>query len=143
MQFLFRNPWDRPFTDYGYIKGLEAQIDELKEAGRSLQAQLKKCRAARAQPGHPELQSRVTSLEAENVELQERVKSLTAENQGLIKKTGHNARGAGRKAAPQKLEARAKKVQELLADGKSAAEIQKIMGISRSTFFRYKKISQH
>lgn len=139
LQFLFRNPWDRPFTDYDYIKGLEIQIDELKEAGRSLQAQLKKCRAARAHPVHPELQGRVTSLEAENRELQERVKSLTEENQGLIKKTGHNARGAGRKADPQKLEARAQKVQELLADGKSAAEIQKEMRISRSTYFRYKK----
>lgn len=46
LQFVFRNPWDKPFTDYDYIKDLEAQISELKEYGLKLQAQLEKCPGA-------------------------------------------------------------------------------------------------
>ena len=45
----------------------------------------------------------------------------------------------GRKPDPQHLESQVNKIQELLAAGKTAVEIQKIMRISRSTFFRYKK----
>lgn len=107
LQFMYRNPWNRPFSDYDYICSLEAQIIELKEAGQKLQSQLA---------------------------------ALAKKNQELINGTKHNARGAGRKADPEHLEAQAREVQNLLADGKTADEVQKIMGISKSSFFRYKKL---
>lgn len=135
LQFVFRNPRNVPFTDYSCIHDLETQIKELKEAGCNRQNQLKDSPET---PGH--LQQELNLLKIENETLRNQVSSLEKKVQELINKTQHNARGAGRKADPQKLEDQAKKLQSLLADGKSASEIQETMGISRSTFFRYKKI---
>lgn len=141
LQFKFRNPWDRPFSDHAYIQELEAQILELKEAGQKVQEQL----AEHHEPsqGSPEqLQQEITFLKSENKALQAQVSALTEKYEGLLKKTKHNARGAGRKPDPQHLDSQAKKVQELLDAGKTPVEVQKIMGISRSSFFKYKKSTQ-
>lgn len=141
LQFKFRNPWDRPFADHAYIQELETQILELKEAGQKVQEQL----AEHHEPpqGSPEqLQQEITSLKSENKALQAQVSALTEKYEGLLEKTKHNARGAGRKADLAHLEAQAQKVQDLLDAGKPAAEIQKALGISRSTFFKYKKFSK-
>ena len=135
LQFVFRNPRNVPFTDYSYIHDLETQIKELKEAGNNLQNQLKDS------PETPDcLQQELNFLKIENETLRNQVSSLEEKFQKLINKTQHNARGAGRKADPQKLEEQAQKLQSLLEDGKSVSEIQEVMGISRSTFFLYKKL---
>lgn len=136
LQFVFRNPRNVPFTDYSYIHDLETQIKELKEAGHNQQ-----CQSEESPETLSQLQQEIHFLKTENESLRSQAASLEKELQKLINKTQHNARGAGRKADPQKLENQAKKVQSLLSDGKSAVEIQEIMGISRSTFFRYKKLA--
>ncbi len=127
-QFCFRNPLDVPLSDAFYIKDLEQQISGFKLAGRKLETNLE------------ELQLQAETLITENAKLREQVEALTAENQKLTAGFKHNARGAGRKPNPDQIEARVRKVQSLLDDGKTTAEIQKAMGISRSSVFRYKRL---
>lgn len=134
LQFCFRNPQNIPPSDAAYIKDLEQQISELKSIGQKLEAQLKEYRSGQTEP-----QPQTYSLMTENENLRKQVEALTAENQKRINNPKHNARGAGRKPDPEHLEAQAQKVRSLLATGKSTSEIQKIMGISRSSVFRYKK----
>lgn len=141
LQFKFRNPWDRPFSDHSYIQELEAQILELKEAGRKVQEQLAEHHEP-PQRSPEQLQQEITSLKSENKALQAQVSALTEKYEGLLEKTKHNARGAGRKPDPQHLNSQAKKVQELLDVGKTPIEVQEALGISRSTFFKYKKFIQ-
>lgn len=145
LQFGFRNPWDKPFTDHEYIQELEAQILELKATGRKLQEQLAEYHGplndthpSQESPEH--LQQKIDILESENKALQTQVSTLTEKYEGLLKKTIHNARGAGRKPNPAHLEYKIKEVKTLLNSGKTANEIQKAMGISRSSFFRYKRL---
>lgn len=140
LQFCFRNPHNIPLSDAAYIKDLEQQISELKSAGQKLEAQSRGYQPGQPQyPDQAELLIQINTLMDENQKLQEQVNSLTEENQKLINNTKPNARGAGRKADPAHLESQAKKVQDLLDSGKTSTEVQKIMGISRSTFFRYKR----
>ena len=94
--FLFRNLWNQPLSNADYIKDLEFQIEELKDAGRKLQQTLK--------------------------------------NDTPI----HNARGAGRKPSQERLNA-IDKVKTLLESGCNDQDIIKQLGISRATFYRYKK----
>lgn len=141
LQFKFRNPWDSPFADYAYIQELETQILELKEAGQKIQEQLAEHHGP-SQRSPKQLQQEITSLKSENKALQAQVSALTEKYEGLLKKTKHNARGAGRKPDPAHFESQAKKVQELLDAGKMPVEVQKIMGISRSSFFKNKKSIQ-
>ena len=107
LQFRFRNLWNQPSSDADYIKDLEEQVVELKQAGRMLQAQLQ-------------------------------------ENQKLISDTArrvqpeHNARGAGRKPSKERLAA-IEQVRAYIADGYSDRDIMDALGISRATFYRYKK----
>lgn len=147
LQFVFRNPWDEPFSDYDYIKDLEAQILELKSYGQKLQEQLKRCQGASMDTGHTQVRTERllqenSSLRHENEALRDQIAALTEKNNRLLDKTKHNARGAGRKADPQHLESQIKEVRALLEAGKTATEVQKIMGISRSSFFRYKRFIQ-
>lgn len=144
LQFVFRNPWDRPFADYDYIQNLETQISELKESGQKLQEQLSgyhkpanDIRFSQAIPDY--LNQELIFLRSENKALRSQVSNLSKKYEELIKKTKHNARGAGRKADPVHQESQAKRVQDLLNSGKTSAEVQMIMGISRSSFFKYKK----
>jgi DNA-binding CsgD family transcriptional regulator len=144
LQFVFRNPWDRPLTDYDYIQELEAQVLELKETGQKLQEQLTERHeplndTKPSQESLEQLQQEIAILESENKALQTQVATLTEKYEGLLEKSKHNARGAGRKADLAHLESQAKKVQDLLDAGKTPVEVQKIMGISRSSFFKYKK----
>ncbi len=91
----------------------------------------------------PELDKLLARLQAgngtENESLRIQVADLGKKYNELIKKTVHNACGAGRKANPTRLKAQAAKVMDLMAAGKTATEIQEILEISRSTFFKYKK----
>lgn len=147
LQFIFRNPWNEPFSDHDYIKDLEAQILELKRYGQKLKEQLKRCQGASMDTEHTQvcterLLQENSSLRHENEALRDQIAALTEKNNRLLDKTKHNARGAGRKADPQHLESQIKEVRALLEAGKTATEVQKIMGISRSSFFRYKRFIQ-
>lgn len=137
LQFVFRNPWNKPCADYEYINDLESQIADLREYGQKIQQQLQQGISCAPQN---ENDSKINLLESENKRLHNRIQVLEEENQKLINKTKHNARGAGRKVDIQHLETQVSKIQSLLNSGKTAMEIQKIMGISRSSFFRYKKL---
>lgn len=139
LQFVFRNPWNRPFADYDYIQELEAQISELKEYGLKLQEQLEKCPGSSPLETTESLKQELTILRSENEALRNQIVALTEKYDKLIKETKHNARGAGRKANPAHLEAQARKIQGLLDAGKTPVEVQKALRISRSTFFKYKK----
>lgn len=139
LQFVFRNPWDKPFTDHEYIKDLEDQISELKEYGLKLQERSEKCPGSSPLEATGSLKQELTIVRSENEALRSQIATLTEKYDKLIKETKHNARGAGRKPDPAHLESQAKKIQDLLDAGKTPVEIQKIMGISRSSFFKYKK----
>lgn len=147
LRFVFRNPWDRLFADYDYIKDLEAQILELREAGQKLQEQREKCQGTSADTEHTEtrierlLQENI-SLRRENEDLRDHITALIEKNDRLLDSTKHNARGAGRKADPAHLASQVREVRSLLEAGKTATEVQRIMGISRSSFFRYKRLIQ-
>ena len=139
LQFVFRNPWDKPFTDYDYIQELEAQISELKEYGLKLQERSEKCPGSSPLETTEPLNQELTILRFENEALRNQIVALTEKHDKLIKETKHNARGAGRKPNPAHLESQAKKIQDLLDAGKTPVEVQKALKISRSTFFKYKK----
>ncbi len=71
-------------------------------------------------------------------QMQERIKLLEEENQQLKKKTGHNARGAGRNPSLKRSVA-IQQLKEMLHLGNSEKEIMEKLQISHSTFFLYKK----
>lgn len=134
LEFRFRNLQGQPVSDAKYIKELEQENAELKQAGRELK-QAKK------------------ELERENGELKQAKKELRAqldECQKLIddtdrwmqqieqRKPKHNERGAGRKPSKERLDAIAR-MQVLLESGAGEQEIKKALGISRATFYRYKR----
>lgn len=77
-------------------------------------------------------------------ELIERIQVLEKELQQnkdeLERLKGKNPRGAGRKFADEKWAAGFAKFINLHSAGKSAAEVMAECGISRSTYFRYKKL---
>lgn len=111
--FLFRNLWNQPLSDTEYIKDLEYQIENLKQAGRKLQ-----------------------------VELQKKQKLIFDTNEPIQQpeqpKTKHNERGAGRKPSQERLNA-IEQMKTLLKSGISEQDIMNTLGISRATFYRYKK----
>lgn len=111
--FLFRNLWNQPLSDAKYIKDLECQIVELKQAGRELQAQMQKN------------QKLITDTQALGVRPEQ-------------PKSKHNERGAGRKPSQERLNAIGR-MKELLESGTSEQDIMGKLGISRATFYRYKK----
>ena len=111
----------------------------MKEYGLKLQEQSEKCPGSSPLEATESLKQELTILRSENAALQSQIAALTEKYDKLIKETKHNARGAGRKPNPAHLESQAKKIQDLLDAGKTPVEIQKIMGISRRSFFKYKK----
>lgn len=137
LQFMFRNPWNQPFTDRDYIRDLEAKIHELESYQKLIN------NTNQSQDTLVTLHQEIESLKAENEVLKTQVNALIEKNQKLIDMTKHNARGAGRKANPQHLDAQVKKVQALIEDGKTASEIQQAMKISSSTYFRYKRLTKN
>lgn len=70
--------------------------------------------------------------------LQEEIEKLYQENQKLKNEKKHNARGAGRKPSQERINA-IKKAKQLLEAGSSEYEIMNKLGISKATFYRYKK----
>lgn len=146
LHFAFRNPWNETFTDYDYVREIEDWNIELENTMSEMRQQLKRYQqlidnTEHSQEGLYQMQQQeLNILKVTNKHLQNQITSLTEKMQKLINKTEHNARGAGRKADPQHLKEQVAKVQSLLEEGKSISEIQQIMGISRSSYFRYKKL---
>jgi uncharacterized coiled-coil protein SlyX len=62
---------------------------------------------------------------------------LQKEHVELLKKTRHNARGAGRKPNDPKMQKQLEQFRNLLEEELNAREIQAEMGISRATYYRY------
>lgn len=82
LQFVFRNLWDIPFSDYDYIQELEVQILELKTTGRKLQEQLAEYHGPLNDTQPPQdspkqLQQEITILESENQALKAQIAALT------------------------------------------------------------------
>lgn len=113
LQFRFRNLWNQPLSDAEYIKDLEFQIKELKEAGKNIKAQLQK-------------NQKLINDTHEPIQQQEQSKPK------------HNERGAGRKPSQERLNA-IDQMQTLIRSGISEQDIMNKLGISRATFYRYKK----
>lgn len=93
LQFVFRNPWDRPFADYDHIQELETQILELKEGGLKLQEQLAEYHEPLNDTESPleyleQLQQKISFLESENKTLQAQVADL-AEKYYLLPKSSY------------------------------------------------------
>ena len=115
LQFRFRDLWNQPLSDAEYIKDLERQIEELRQAGIKLQSQL--------QENH-----KLIIDTCEPIQQQEQHKPK------------HNERGAGRKPSQERLNA-IEQMQMLLKSGMNEQDIMNKLGISRATFYRYKKVS--
>ena len=113
LQFRFRNLWNQPLSDAEYIKDLECQIEKLKQAGIKLQMELH------------DNQKLINDI-SKSIQQQE------------PSKPKHNERGAGRKPSQERLKA-IKQMQTLLKSGTSEQDIMNKLGISRATFYRYKK----
>ncbi len=113
LQFRFRDLWNQPLSDVEYIKDLERQIEELRQAGIKLQSQL--------QENH-----KLITDTYEPIQQQEQHKPK------------HNERGAGRKPSQERLNA-IEQMQALLESGMNEQDIMNKLGISRATFYRYKK----
>ncbi|MDE7100473.1 MAG: helix-turn-helix domain-containing protein [Anaeroplasmataceae bacterium] len=156
LQFRFRNSWNQPFSDADYIKDLEEQIQQLKQTGQKLQDQLalekqkrnvteKKVKESLKLPEYQKLKSENETLHSlledanhEKKKLLEQIDILKIEYQKLNNDTIHNARGAGRKPSKERLDS-IEHVRTLLDEGHSDQEIIEKLGISRATFYRYKK----
>lgn len=133
IEFLYRNPWNVPCADIYYIKDLEQENEQLRQAGRELQNKLKEYQKLNNNTEYTkELEQQNRQLKAENEKLQNQIN-----NTSLMPKI-HNARGAGRKPSQERLNA-IEAVREMLNNGSSEQEIMDHLKISRATFFRYKK----
>ena len=132
LQFKFRNPWNQPTSDIAYIRDLEKENKRLLLYIEEMQGQLSSAQDIKEKS---QLLINDTFL---SKQMQERIKLLEEENQQLKKKTGHNARGAGRKPSLKRSVA-IQQLKEMLHLGNSEKEIMEKLQISRSTFFRYKK----
>ena len=135
LQFKFRNLWNQPVSDMAYIHDLEKENKRLLLYIEEMQEQFL---VAQDMAQKSQLLINDTIDISSFQQMQERIKLLEEENQQLKKKTGHNARGAGRKPSPE-CSAAIQKAKELICSGYSEKEIMEKLQISRSTFFRYKK----
>lgn len=136
LQFRFRNLWNQPLSDTGYIKELEEKNDQLLQAGRKLQEQL-----AAVQNGQDISHELIidTNDKEEVLYLRNQIKELEEKYQKLKDDTlVHNARGAGRKPSKERLNA-ISQVKLLLESGCNDQDVINQLGISRATFYRYKK----
>ena len=135
IEFLYRNPWNVPCADIYYIKDLEQENEQLRQAGRKLQEQLREYQKLNNNIDTnyiKELEQQNKQLKIENEKLQNQMNN-TSSAQKI-----HNERGAGRKPSKERLNA-IEAVRKMLDDGHSEQEIMDQLKISRATFFRYKK----
>lgn len=134
LQFKFRNLWNQPVSDSDYIRDLESQNQHLILEGQKLHEQ-------HTVNVHNESQNLISDTSTDN-----EIKSLKIQFEELNKKyhklkndtSIHNARGAGRKPSKERLDS-IDRVKDLLESGCSDQAVMDKLGISRATFYRYKK----
>lgn len=152
LEFRFRNPWDQPFSDAEYIRNLEEDIEKMREQYHKLtdeKEELERNLYEQFQNFY-DLISENESLKREleklkgdfgkdnSDHLQKEIEKLHQENQKLKNEKKHNARGAGRKPSQERINA-IEEVRQLLESGTSEHEIMSKLGISKATFYRYKR----
>ena len=136
LQFRFRNLWNQPLSDADYIKELEEKNDQLLQAGGKLQDQIS---AIQYERNDSQELIDDTNDKEEVLYLRNQIKELEEKYQKLKNDTNiHNVRGAGRKPSKERLNA-ISQVKSLLESGCSDQDIMNQLGISRATFYRYKK----
>lgn len=136
LRFRFRNLSDEPPSyNWAYIRELDEKIKQLSLRITELE---KQSLSVQEMSQQSELPIDGTINEAAYRQMQERIKLLEEENQLLKEKTKHNARGAGRKPSSNRSDA-IRQLNELICLGYNEKEIIEKLGISRTTFFRYKK----
>lgn len=182
LEFVFRNPWNQPFSDAEYIRDLEEDIEKMREQYHKLtddteykelkreklklemqldeqeekyqklineKEELERNLYEQFQNFHDliseneslkrELEKLKSDSDKDNSDhLQEEIEKLHQENQKLKNEKKHNARGAGRKPSQERLNA-IEQVKKLLEAGASEQEIKEQLGISKATFYRYKR----
>lgn len=139
LQFRFRNLWNQPLSDADYIKELEEKNEQLLQAGRKLQEQLFIIQTDSCEQNNSHKLITDTYLEEDRANLLKQIDDLKDKYQKLKDDTFvHNARGAGRKPSPERLKS-IEQVKVLLDSGCSDQDIMTQLGISRATFYRYKK----
>ncbi len=127
LEFIFRNTWNQPISDAEYIRDLKEDVELMREQYKKLIIENKN------------LKEQIENFNKNNSNhLQEEIEKLHQENQKLKNEKKHNARGAGRKPSQERINA-IEEVQRLLATGTSENEIMNKLGISKATFYRYKK----
>lgn len=166
LEFLFRNLWNQPFSDGEYIRDLKEDVEKMREQYHKLtdDTEYKELKREKLKlemdldekdNKYNELEEKYQQLideneslkkeveqlksdsDKDNSDLQEKIEKLQQENQRL-KNEKHNARGAGRKPSQERLNA-IEQVKKLLEAGASEQEIKKQLGISKATFYRYKR----
>lgn len=136
LRFRFRNLSDEPPSyNWAYIRESDEKIKQLSLRITELE---KQSLSVQEMSQQSELPIDGTINEAAYRQMQERIKLLEEENQLLKEKTKHNARGAGRKPSSNRSDA-IRQLNELICLGYNEKEIIEKLGISRTTFFRYKK----
>lgn len=139
LQFHFRNLWNQPLSDADYIKELEEKNDQLLQAGRKLQDQLSTIQTYSGERNSSHKLIIDTDIEEDKANLLKQLDDLKKKYQKLKDDTFvHNARGAGRKPSKERLNA-IELVRTLIETGCSDQDIMNQLGISRATFYRYKK----
>lgn len=131
LEFIFRNTWKQPISDAEYIRDLKEDVELMKEQYQKLIIENKNLKE--------QIENIKNDFNKNNSNhLQEEIEKLHQENQKLKNEKKHNARGAGRKPSQERINA-IKKVKQLLEAGTSEHEIMNKLGISKATFYRYKK----
>lgn len=139
LEFRFRNLWNQPLSDADYIKDLEEENDQLLQAGRKLKEQLSAVQTYSGERNSSHKLIIDTDIEEDKANLLKQLDDLKGKYQKLKDDTFvHNARGAGRKPSPERLKS-IEQVKALLDSGCSDQDVMTQLGISRATFYRYKK----
>lgn len=112
-----RNTPKEPFTDYRIIQDLEEELKSIKASAQELQKDY-----------------------AKTISLLEKQLKINASLKNNQRFNDTGIRKSGRPKETEKQKAKAVKIEELLNDGKSNAEIMDLLDLSRATFFRLKRM---
>lgn len=139
IQFFCRNLWNQPISDADYIREIEEKNVQLRMDIIKLQEYLSEVHSDSGKQNNSYKLIKNTDSESEITRLQNQLDDLNAKYQKLKNDTNvHNARGAGRKPSQERLDAIGQ-VESLLESGYNDQDIMNRLGISRATFYRYKK----
>ena len=138
LQFCFRNLLDEPVSDAEFIRDLQKENEQLKEAGRNLKEQLSKVNENKTiSTNAAKLRELLDTAISERNHYKELYQNLKNEIDKKRENVGRKKRGES-SASREVLEA----VQNILNNDPENKEPWKTIGIGRATFFRYKKLIQ-